>query len=117
MARRAGLAAVDVEPLPWGSRFAVRSQRAGLLGKIELPIPGRHNVLNALAAVGVGLTLRIGWDVIAGALAGFKGVHRRFEPMGTWRGAAVVDDYAPPPPELTAPLHPPPPTLPPRRRP
>jgi UDP-N-acetylmuramate--alanine ligase len=101
---QAELSAVDVEPLPWGSRFAVRSLRGGLLGQIELPIPGRHNVLNALAAVGVGLTLRIGWDVIAGALAGFKGVHRRFEPMGTWRGAAVVDDYAHHPTEVTATL-------------
>jgi UDP-N-acetylmuramate--alanine ligase len=101
---QAELSAVDVEALPWGSRFAVRSLRGGLLGQIELPIPGRHNVLNALAAVGVALTLRIGWDVIAGALAGFKGVHRRFEPMGTWRGAAVVDDYAHHPTEVAATL-------------
>jgi len=101
---QAELSAVDVEPLAWGSRFAVRSLRGGLLGQVELPIPGRHNVLNALAAIGVGLTLRIGWDVIAGALAGFKGVHRRFEPMGTWHGAAVVDDYAHHPTEVAATL-------------
>ena len=101
---QAELSAVDVEPLAWGSRFAVRSLRGGWLGQVELPIPGRHNVLNALAAIGVGLTLRIGWDVIAGALAGFKGVHRRFEPMGTWHGAAVVDDYAHHPTEVAATL-------------
>jgi UDP-N-acetylmuramate--alanine ligase len=101
---QAELSAVDVEALPWGSRFAVRSLRGGLLGQIELPMPGRHNVANALAAVGVGLTLRIGWDAIAAAIAGFKGVHRRFEPMGSWHGAAVVDDYAHHPTEVAATL-------------
>ena len=104
MSPQAELSAVDVEGLSWGSRFTVRSLRAGLLGQIELPIPGRHNVLNALAAVGVGLSLRIGWDDMAAALAGFKGVHRRFEPMGSWRGAAVVDDYAHHPTEIAATL-------------
>jgi UDP-N-acetylmuramate--alanine ligase len=101
---QAELSAVDIEARSWGSRFAVRSLRGGLLGEIEMPMPGRHNVANALAAVGVGLTLRIGWDEIAGAIAGFKGVHRRFEPMGTWRGAAVVDDYAHHPTEVAATL-------------
>ena len=104
MSPQAELSAIDVEALSWGSRFTVRSLRAGLLGQIELPIPGRHNVLNALAAVGVGLSLRIGWDDMAAALAGFKGVHRRFEPMGSWRGAAVVDDYAHHPTEVAATL-------------
>src|SRR4051794_25066529 len=56
---QADLSAVDVEALPWGSRFGVRSLRGGLLGTIEVPIPGRHNVANALAAVGVGLALRL----------------------------------------------------------
>jgi UDP-N-acetylmuramate--alanine ligase len=101
---QADLSAVDVEALPWGSRFAVRSLRGGLLGSIELPMPGRHNVANALAAVGVGLSLRIRWDEIAAAIAGFKGVHRRFEPIGSWRGAAVVDDYAHHPTEVAATL-------------
>ena len=101
---QADLSAVDIEAHSWGSRFAVRSLRGGLLGEIEMPMPGRHNVANALAAVGVGLTLRIGWDAIAAAIAGFKGVHRRFEPMGSWRGAAVVDDYAHHPTEVAATL-------------
>jgi UDP-N-acetylmuramate--alanine ligase len=101
---QADLSAVDIEARSWGSRFAVRSLRTGTLGEIELPMPGRHNVANALAAVGVGLTLRIGWEAIATAIAGFKGVHRRFEPMGTWRGAAVVDDYAHHPTEVAATL-------------
>jgi UDP-N-acetylmuramate--alanine ligase len=101
---QADLSVVDVETLAWGSRFAVRSLRGGLLGTIEVPIPGRHNVLNALAAVGVGLSLRLPFPDIAAALATFEGVHRRFEQVGSWRGAAVVDDYAHHPTEVAATL-------------
>ncbi|HEY0784127.1 MAG TPA: UDP-N-acetylmuramate--L-alanine ligase [Thermoanaerobaculia bacterium] len=101
---QAELQAVDVEPRGFGSRFAVRSAKDGLLGAIDLPVPGRHNVLNALAAVGVGLSLRIPFDVMARAIAGFSGVHRRFEHLGQWRGASVVDDYAHHPTELAATL-------------
>jgi UDP-N-acetylmuramate--alanine ligase len=101
---QAELSAIDLEARSWGSRFAVRSLTRGVLGEIELPIPGRHNVLNALAAVGVGLTLRIEMADMARAIAGFKGVHRRFEPMGSWRGVAVVDDYAHHPTEVSATL-------------
>jgi UDP-N-acetylmuramate--alanine ligase len=102
---QAELSAVGLETRPWGTRFAVRSlTRGGLLGEIDLPIPGRHNVLNALAAIGVGLSLRIDFSDIARAIAGFKGVHRRFEPVGSWRGATIVDDYAHHPTEVTATL-------------
>jgi UDP-N-acetylmuramate--alanine ligase len=100
----ADLSAAEVEPGAWGTRFVVRSLRGGDLGEIHLPVPGRHNVLNALAAVGVALSLRIGFEDIARALAGFGGVHRRFELLGTWRGAAVVDDYAHHPTEVAATL-------------
>jgi UDP-N-acetylmuramate--alanine ligase len=101
---QAELSAVDVEPHGWGMRFGVRSVQRGLLGQVELPMPGRHNVLNALAAVGVGLSLRLGFEEIAAALATFEGVHRRFEHVGSWRGAAVVDDYAHHPTEVSATL-------------
>jgi UDP-N-acetylmuramate--alanine ligase len=101
---QADLSAVDVEALPWGSRFGVRSLRGGLLGHIEVPIPGRHNVLNALAAVGVGLALRLEFAEIAKGVAAFTGVHRRFEQVGQWHGAAVVDDYAHHPTEVAATL-------------
>lgn len=101
---QADLSAVDVEARSWGSRFVVRSLRSGFLGAIELPMPGRHNVANALAAVGVGLSLRLELDDIARAIAGFAGVHRRFEHLGSWRGAAVVDDYAHHPTEVAATL-------------
>ena len=106
---QADLSAVNLEPHGLGSRFGVRLRGDRLLGRIdlgtiELPLPGRHNVLNALAAVGVGLSLRIDFDTITRALAGFEGVHRRFEQLGHWRGAVVVDDYAHHPTEVAATL-------------
>jgi UDP-N-acetylmuramate--alanine ligase len=106
---QADLSAVEVEASARGSRFAVRLRGDRLLGRIDLgridlPMPGRHNILNALATVGVGLSLRIGFDTIARAIEGFAGVHRRFEKLGEWRGATVVDDYAHHPTEVTATL-------------
>ncbi|HEY0514925.1 MAG TPA: UDP-N-acetylmuramate--L-alanine ligase [Thermoanaerobaculia bacterium] len=106
---QADLSAVNLEPHGTGSRFGVRWRGDRLLGRIDLgtidlPIPGRHNVLNALAAVGVGLSLRTDFDTITRALAGFEGVHRRFERLGHWRGAVVVDDYAHHPTEVAATL-------------
>ena len=106
---QADLSVVNLEPHGGGSRFGVRWRSDRVLGRIdlgtiELPIPGQHNVLNALAAVGVGLSLKIDFDTITRALAGFEGVHRRFERLGTWRGAVVVDDYAHHPTEVAATL-------------
>src|SRR4029453_17975807 len=67
------------------SRFEVY-QRESLLGEVTLQVPGRHNVLNALAAIGVGLDLDIPFAVIQRALAGFAGVQRRFQILGRARG-------------------------------
>ena len=101
---QADLSAVDLEPHTGGTRFGVRHLQRGLLGRVELPIPGRHNVANALAAVGVGLALRLPFEVVARGLAKFEGVDRRFEQVGSWRGATVVDDYAHHPTEVAATL-------------
>jgi UDP-N-acetylmuramate--alanine ligase len=103
---QADLSIVNLEAHSAGSRFEVRSQREGqrILGRIELPMPGRHNVLNALAAVGVALSLSIPFERIAEAIGRFAGVHRRFELLGSWRGAALVDDYAHHPTEVGATL-------------
>jgi len=81
------------------SRFEVY-QRESLLGEVTLQIPGRHNVLNALAAVGVGLDLEIPFATIQKALAGFSGVQRRFQILGR----SVVDDYGHHPAEIRATL-------------
>ena len=74
------------------------------LGECTLQVPGRHNVLNALAAIGVGLDLEIPFATIARALAGFAGVQRRFQIRGTAGGVTVVDDYGHHPAEIRATL-------------
>ena len=85
------------------ARFEVL-RRGRALGPASLQVPGRHNVLNALAAVAVGLDLDMPFDVIAGALAGFTGVQRRFQIRGEARGVLVVDDYGHHPAEIRATL-------------
>jgi len=95
--------AEGVELRPHGSRFRVSSRGRGL-GEIELRIPGRHNVLNALAAVAVGLEVEVGFAHIAEALATFPGVSRRFETRGESAGVRVVDDYGHHPTEIAATL-------------
>jgi UDP-N-acetylmuramate--alanine ligase len=61
---------------------------------IKLPVPGRHNVKNALAAAAVAVVLGIPGETAAKALSAFLGAGRRFEKKGTFRGADVYDDYA-----------------------
>lgn len=69
-----------------------------------LPVPGRHNISNALASVGVALHLGIGDDAIRAALAGYQGVGRRFTRVGEARGVTVIDDYGHHPVEIAATL-------------
>jgi UDP-N-acetylmuramate--alanine ligase len=87
-----------------GSSFQVKSARDGLLGAVHLPMPGRHNVQNALGALAVGLGLGLPFAELARSFRGFGGVHRRFERLGSWRGATVIDDYAHHPTEVRATL-------------
>jgi len=101
---QADLRATEVETTAAGSRFQVVDSRQGEMGTIELPMPGLHNVRNSLAAIAVGHAMGVPFVSIARALAGFSGVHRRFETRGVWRGAKVVDDYAHHPTEVTATL-------------
>ncbi|MGD0143154.1 MAG: UDP-N-acetylmuramate--L-alanine ligase [Rhizomicrobium sp.] len=63
------------------------------LDALRLPMPGEHNVLNALAAITVARELGIGMDTIRTALGKFGGVNRRFTRVGEWNGAAIIDDY------------------------
>ena len=67
-----------------------------------VPVPGAHNALNALAAIGVAAEAGIKDDVIRGAMASFSGVKRRFQPTGTWNGAHFYDDYGHHPVEIAA---------------
>jgi UDP-N-acetylmuramate--alanine ligase len=85
------------------SRFEV-FQRGTSLGQCTLGVPGRHNVLNALAAISVALDLEIPFLTIQKALAGFAGVQRRFQVVGQAGTLTVVDDYGHHPVEIRATL-------------
>jgi UDP-N-acetylmuramate--alanine ligase len=75
-----------------------------VLGPFELHFPGKHNVLNATAAVAVGVQLGIAPEKIAAGLATFRGVNRRFQVRGVEAGVTVVDDYGHHPTEVKATL-------------
>lgn len=74
------------------------------LGEINLQVPGEHNKLNALSAVVVGTELGVPFELIAQALAGFTGVGRRFQIIGSTNDLTVIDDYAHHPTEVVATL-------------
>ena len=82
-------------------RLKIRGQE---MGPIKLRVPGRHNVLNSLAAVGVGLELGISLEDINGGLESYSGVDRRFQVKGDHGGILVVDDYGHHPTEIRASL-------------
>ncbi|MDP8264937.1 MAG: UDP-N-acetylmuramate--L-alanine ligase [Candidatus Aceula lacicola] len=69
-------------------------------GDIQLNIPGRHNICNALAAIGLALKLGVCFELIQKSLESFKGVQRRFSHHGDFNGISVVDDYAHHPKEI-----------------
>jgi UDP-N-acetylmuramate--alanine ligase len=85
------------------SRFEVVAS-GQVLGAFKLHVPGRHNVLNATAAIAIGTQLEIAPPAMATALAEFRGVDRRFQLKGMARGVTVVDDYGHHPTEIRATL-------------
>jgi len=72
------------------------------IDKLVLPMPGRHNALNATSAIAVAHELGISDEMIRKALAGFGGVKRRFTRAGEWNGATIIDDYGHHPVEIAA---------------
>lgn len=86
-----------------GSKFNVYRDNV-FWGQISLAHPGRHNVLNALAAIAVAMEVGIDAQDIIEGLAAFEGVGRRFEYKGTRNGVVVVDDYAHHPTEIAVTL-------------
>jgi UDP-N-acetylmuramate--alanine ligase len=74
------------------------------IGRIELKVPGKHNILNSLACVGLGLKLQIPFSTIQQSLLEFKEVKRRFQLLADVKGIKVVDDYAHHPTEIKATL-------------
>jgi UDP-N-acetylmuramate--alanine ligase len=100
---QADLQAVEMACGAFASDFRLR-YRADDLGVFHLNIPGRHNVLDAMAAAAVGLELGVSALAIGEALAAFSGVDRRFQVRGRERGVTVVDDYGHHPTEVRATL-------------
>ncbi|HEX7192422.1 MAG TPA: UDP-N-acetylmuramate--L-alanine ligase [Thermoanaerobaculia bacterium] len=100
LSESAQIRAVNITYEARGSRFEVPG-----IGWFKLFIPGEHNVRNALAAIAVGLELGIPGNEIALGLAKFLGVDRRFQILGEYSGALIVDDYAHHPTEIRATLN------------
>jgi UDP-N-acetylmuramate--alanine ligase len=96
----------NVTPVPGGNRFDVSLRdRAGevrTITGIALPMPGRHNVQNALAAIGVAAELGIADAAIAHGFDKFDGVKRRFTKVGEVDGVTIIDDYGHHPVEIKA---------------
>jgi UDP-N-acetylmuramate--alanine ligase len=99
--------AINVTFSEGGSHFDVafrdrRKETETVVENITLPMPGEHNVSNAVAAISVARELGIASDAIRRALAQFGGVKRRFTRVGSWNGAAIIDDYGHHPVEIAA---------------
>ena len=100
---QADIEATGIESGPFVSDFSLR-YRTTDLGRFHLCLAGRHNVLNAMAAIAVAMELEVKPAVIREALATFNGVERRFQLRGKERGITVVDDYGHHPTEIRATL-------------
>jgi UDP-N-acetylmuramate--alanine ligase len=100
---QADIEAAEIGCGHFASDFRLR-YRTRDLGRFQLRIPGRHNVLNAMAAVAVAMELEVKPDVIREALATFSGVDRRFQVRGKEAGVTVIDDYGHHPTEIRATL-------------
>jgi len=104
---QADIRLVDLDHHDGQSRFTVQFRdRAGktthTIGKLTMPMPGRHNALNATAAIAVAHELGISDENIRKALGSFGGVKRRFTKVGEWNGAVIIDDYGHHPVEIAA---------------
>ncbi len=106
MTAQADISASQVEVMHdrFGSAFNVK-YRGQDLGRVQLNVPGMHNVSNAMAAMAVGLDLELSFEIIASALESFRGAERRFQVKGTrLDNILVVDDYGHHPTEIRATL-------------
>ncbi len=104
---QADIRLLDVETSAGVTRFAVlirerATGRATYIDDLALPMPGRHNALNATAAIAVAHHFGAPVDVIRKSIGAFGGVKRRFTRTGTWNGVAVYDDYGHHPVEVAA---------------
>jgi len=100
----ADLSAHDLEPLPTGMRFRLSDRAAGTDHSVALPVPGAHNVANALAALAAARAVGVPLDQAVAALESFSGIRRRMELVGTASGVTVIDDFAHNPDKIAATL-------------
>ena len=98
-ARKAEFRAAEIEHDGLETSFTVL-RHDEILGRIQLAMPGDHNVLNAVGAVAVAMELQVPFDAIKRALDGFTGVQRRFSVRGESDGVLVIDDYGHHPTEI-----------------
>ena len=99
------VAGINMRLQAFGSSCTVVQRSANgreTLGELHLTVPGRHNVLNALAATAVGLEVGVPFTKIVAALGEFRGAERRFQTLGEANGVLVVDDYGHHPTEIAA---------------
>ena len=104
---QADIRAVDVRLGQDGARYDIvisdaLADRGRTIPELFLPMFGRHNVQNSLAAAAVAEAMALGDDALRAALHNFKGVKRRFTRTGEWNGVAVIDDYGHHPVEIAA---------------
>lgn len=100
--RAADLQAIFIEEKPFGVDFLVTE--ADLIVEVTLQVPGRHNVANALAAIGAVRAVGVSLHEAAAALAGFAGLKRRFDLVGQVNDIAVIDDFGHNPDKIAATL-------------
>ncbi|MBX9459868.1 MAG: UDP-N-acetylmuramate--alanine ligase [Brevundimonas sp.] len=100
----ADISAHDLEPLPTGMRFRLKDRAAGTDHPVALPVPGAHNVANALAALAAVRAIGVPLDQAVAALETFAGIRRRMEVVGTANGVTVIDDFAHNPDKIAATL-------------
>jgi UDP-N-acetylmuramate--alanine ligase len=107
---QADIRAVDLKLGRYGARYDIvvsdgLAERGRTVPDLFLPMFGRHNVQNSLAAAAVAEALGLGDDALRTALRNFKGVKRRFTKTGEWNGVTVIDDYGHHPVEIAAVLN------------
>ncbi len=100
----ADLCAGDLAPSPEGIAFAVTERSTGATARVRLTVPGRHNVANALAAIGAARACGVALADAASALGTFAGLRRRLEIVGAASGVTVIDDFAHNPDKILATL-------------
>ncbi len=101
---QARFCAENLSPQPTGMHFMLRDHESGEVAEVNLQVPGRHNVLNALAAIAACCAAGIPLSQAAGFIGSFKGIKRRFEIVGKANDVTVIDDFGHNPDKIAATL-------------